>query len=255
MKTYKMGLRAKIILAIVVGTMLIGSVLVGITFFYLNRVLSDSLIQQGYLVGNSLAEATAEKIIEKDVIACRQITEKYREYPNIEYILIEDPDNNVITDTFNGQIPDQLKQTTLSEEDFSEKKYVIQKVVLDSPQGSREIYEVGIPIEEGLIGFIRLGMKKEFIDTIIRNTLLTIGLTIIGGMVIAIVLSLIIITVQVTRPVLHLTHAAEKISLGEFDFPIEVTAKNELQDLGVALDRMRDSLRTCIERLRMGRKK
>jgi len=50
MKTYKMGLRAKIILAIVVGTMLIGSVLVGITFFYLNRVLSDSLIQQGYLV-------------------------------------------------------------------------------------------------------------------------------------------------------------------------------------------------------------
>ncbi len=255
MKTYKLGLRAKIIIAIVMGTAIIGSVLVGITFFYLNRVLSESLIQQGYLVGNSLAEATAEKIIEKDVIACRQITEKYREYPNIEYILIEDPDNQIITDTFNGQIPEQLKQTKLTEEDFAEKKYLIHQVRLNTADGEREVYEVGIPIEEGLIGFIRLGMKKEFIDSIIRNTLFTIGLTIIGGMIIAIILSLIIVTVQVTRPVLHLTHAAEKISLGEFDFPIEVKAKNELQDLGVALDRMRESLRTCIERLRLGRKK
>ncbi len=252
---YKMGLRSKIIIAIVFGTMVIGSVLVGITFYYLNRVLSSSLIQQGYLVGNSLAEATAEKIIEKDVIACRQITEKYREYPNIEYILIEDPDNNIITDTFNGAVPDQLRQTRLAEVDFSEQKFVITNIQLDSEKGLQEIYEVGIPIEEGLIGFVRLGMKKAFVDGIIRSTLLTIGLTIIAGMIVAIILSLIIITVQVTRPVLHLTQAAEKISLGEFDFPIEVRVKNELQDLGVALDRMRESLRTCIERLRTGRKK
>ena len=255
MKQYKIGLRGKIIIAIVIGTLFIGGVLVGITFFYLNRVLSTSLIQQGYLLGSSLAEATAEKIIEKDLIACRQITEKYREYPNIEYILVEDPDNNIITDTFNGQIPEALKKTKLADVDFSEKRYVIQEVQLDAPSGAKNIYEVGIPIEEGLIGFVRLGMKKDFIDGVIRNTLLTIGLTIIGGMLVAIVLSLIIITVQVTRPVLHLTHAAEKISLGEFDFPIEVKTRNELQELGVALDRMRESLRTCIERLRMGRKK
>ncbi len=252
---YKMGLRGKIIIAIVFGTLLTGGILVGITFYYLNRVLSDSLIQQGYLVGNSLAEATAEKIIEKDVIACRQITEKYREYPNIEYILIEDQDNNIITDTFNGAVPEQLKQTHLAEVDFSEQKFVINDVSLTTEKGVQEIYEVGIPIEEGLIGFIRLGMKKEFVDGVIRNTLFTIGLTIIAGMIVAIVLSLIIITVQVTRPVLHLTQAAEKISLGEFDYPIEVRVKNELQDLGVALDRMRESLRTCIERLRVGRKK
>ncbi len=56
-----------------------------------------------------------------------------------------------------------------------------------------------------------------------------------------------------SRPIIHLTDAADRISVGELDVEIETTRKDEIGDLAEAISRLQDSIRLSIERLRQRR--
>ena len=83
-----------------------------------------------------------------------------------------------------------------------------------------------------------------------QTTLLYIGFIILLGTLAAIALALFVITTQVTRPVIALANAAKEISLGNFNASVELNVQNELQILASAIDRMRESLKTSLERLK-----
>lgn len=55
---------------------------------------------------------------------------------------------------------------------------------------------------------------------------------------------------RLTRPIEEITEAANKISLGDMDVPIQVKSGDEIEKLGDSLERMRISLKSAIERLR-----
>jgi methyl-accepting chemotaxis protein len=56
---------------------------------------------------------------------------------------------------------------------------------------------------------------------------------------------------RLTRPIEEITEAANKISLGDLDVPIQVASEgDEIGELGESLERMRISLKSAIERLR-----
>jgi methyl-accepting chemotaxis protein len=57
----------------------------------------------------------------------------------------------------------------------------------------------------------------------------------------------------ITKPIKQLTAATEKISLGELDADISVKSKDEIGDLANAIQRMSESIRLSIERLRRRR--
>jgi HAMP domain-containing protein len=58
---------------------------------------------------------------------------------------------------------------------------------------------------------------------------------------------------SISSSIVRLTEAADTISLGEFDVPVERKSNDELGDLAEALERMRISLRSALERLRRRR--
>ena len=53
-----------------------------------------------------------------------------------------------------------------------------------------------------------------------------------------------------SRPIIDLTNAANRISIGELDTEIKTKRKDEIGDLAEAISRMQDSLRISIEKLR-----
>ncbi len=75
----------------------------------------------------------------------------------------------------------------------------------------------------------------------------------VGAGILALVtagLSAYVISRGITRAARHLAAAAESISRGDLDVPIEVKTGDEMQDLADSIDRMRISLKAAIERLR-----
>ena len=247
------NLRLKISLYILIGAVIFSTVIIVVTSHYLNETLSESLIKQGQIIGKSISELAAEKLIEEDAVGLKKVVEKYKYYVNNEYLLIVDSQHNVVTDTYNGAVPDELKSEhgvtdcIYCDFDFTAPENV--DVALFNVSGI-DVYDITIPIKDGLLGFVRVGLTKQFVDEKVNTTILYIGIIIAIGTLLAIFVALTIITVQVTRPIINLANAANEISLGNFNTPVEVKVKNELQILASAIDRMKESLKTSLERLK-----
>lgn len=243
------GLRFKIILTILIGALVSSGLLIFFIFNYLNSALTRALIEQGKIVGSNLSEFAAEKLVEDDLITLKRFIEKYRHYTSIEYLIVEDFNREVKTDTYNGNVPvELLKQNRF--DSAENQQYYVEMLAFKQNDELHQVYDILVPIKDGLMGFVRVGMKKTFVDTEVRRTLLFIGLIIGGTTLLAIAIALFLITVQVTRPVLKLTEAARNISLGKLSTPVEIEVKNELLVLAEAIDRMRESLRTCLDKLK-----
>lgn len=88
---------------------------------------------------------------------------------------------------------------------------------------------------------------EKAVDLSKTSMLITI-ITIVLGTILALIVSIILST-RLRGIVIYLTNAAEKISLGELDKPIEQKSQDELGDLTMAFDRMRISLKKSMERL------
>lgn len=243
------SLRVKITMFVVIGAVIFSGVIITAIYYYLGRTLTEALMEQGRIVGMNISELAAEKLIVEDIVSLKMNIEKYRHYSNIEYIIIEDFDHQIQTDTYNGNVPKEL--IGANSFDVSEgSDYNIELVSIDQDGSSEYIYDILVPIKEGLMGFARVGMKKSYVDSEIQKTLLYLGIIILIGILLSIFVALIIITTQITRPVLYLTESAENISMGNLDLPLEVKVKNELNTLASAIDRMRESLKTCLERMK-----
>jgi methyl-accepting chemotaxis protein len=79
------------------------------------------------------------------------------------------------------------------------------------------------------------------------------GLILFGSTILVVLLVALLAGRAITKPINQLTDVAERISLGELDAEIQVKSKDEIGDLAAAIQRMADSIRLSIERLRRRR--
>lgn len=66
-------------------------------------------------------------------------------------------------------------------------------------------------------------------------------------------IAVILLARTFTRPIVQLTQAADRISLGELDVPIQIDRKDEIGELAEAIRRMQASIQVAMERLRTRR--
>ena len=76
-KLAQFSLRIKIAIFIFIGTVLFSSLILYLTYRYVNETLTESLIDQGRIVAANIAELAAEKIIIEDMVELKAIIEKY----------------------------------------------------------------------------------------------------------------------------------------------------------------------------------
>jgi methyl-accepting chemotaxis protein len=78
-------------------------------------------------------------------------------------------------------------------------------------------------------------------------------LIVMGVSLIVVILVTSIYSRTVVKPIIYLTHVADRISLGDLDTEIEIHSSDEVGMLAESLDRMQGSLKAAIERLRKKR--
>ncbi|MFZ0391605.1 MAG: HAMP domain-containing protein [Calditrichia bacterium] len=248
LKFKNMGLRGKITAIILAGTLLFTGLVLFATYEYVSNILTASLIDQGNIIAENISENAAEKIISQDTVSLTALSEKYKFFDNVEYVLIADEQGRIIADTYNGNVPQSLKNDYVYRQSTDNAG---NKVTLLETEGNNSAYfDLLVPVEEGLLGFVRVGLKKSYVDDRLRSTILFLGVVFVVGIFLAVVLAIFIITWQVSRPIDTLTQAAYKISMGDLEQPVQVRVKNEIGTLAEAIERMRESLKTSLERLR-----
>ena len=242
------SLRWKFAFAFIFGAVLLAGVIAYMLNGYLSKTLENELINTSRMIARSIEEPVAENLFTRDTRALKDLVEKYKYFENVDYLIIEDFERNVVAHTFIEEIPQELVGAN-SNEALDEEGAYNTKIVSQQEEKTKYV-DIIIPVKEGELGYIRIGTNKKYIDskvyTTIYYTMSVIGVLTTLWMLVGILM----VYFQVTQPIKFLADMAEKISLGDFNTPIKVKSKNEIGELAEAIERMRESLKAAIERLK-----
>ena len=92
-------------------------------------------------------------------------------------------------------------------------------------------------------------MKKEYIDQSVYQTNLILISAIFGLTLLGIIVVLFLAN-RIIKPILYLTARADEISKGELEEKVSVGTNDEIESLGQALERLRESVKIALDRLK-----
>jgi HAMP domain-containing protein len=130
---------------------------------------------------------------------------------------------------------------------------VVRAEVYDLPNGQRELRLLDEPKPAGIKAFdLGVGvLARDVQDVLDTQFKWILGLT-LAAIALALVAT-VLISQRLAQPILEITHAANRVSLGEIHTPVSSLGNNDLprdevEDLGRAVDRMRLSLVLAMKR-------
>lgn len=234
------SLKWKISGVLITSNFILGVILVLIVNKTVTDSLSTELIERGRTIAVDLGHYSAESLLEKDKVGLRQLITGSLNSESVEYILIHDDEMQILADTYNNQVPEALTQAEMPED------LTPMLIKLDEEASA---YDIWVPVEEGDLGYIRVGMKKAYVaESVNRTNMIVIGAIIIStfiGIIVVLLLANMII-----RPIIYLTERADKISQGNLEEKVIVNTKDEIESLGIALERLRESVKIALDRLK-----
>jgi methyl-accepting chemotaxis protein len=235
------SLKWKISGILIFSNLVIGILLIIIVDNVVSSGLQKELIQIGKTIAVNLAQYSAEGLLEEDKVALKEMATGAKSFESVEYILILNSEGAILADTYNGSVPAELTAVEKSEAEAVN--------LVEIKKGDVAVYDISYPVEDGELGAIRVGMKKSYIDETVFQTIVTLLLTIVGVTVAGILLVLLLAT-KIIRPILYLTERADKISQGELEEKVKVDTNDEIAQLGDALERLRESVKLALDRLK-----
>ncbi len=180
-----------------------------INILLINRIvytsLDDELQQRGLSISRMISQRAIDHLLYDDFVALnRLVDEIIIADPSIEYIIILNRYSEVFAHTFEGAVPSEL----LSINNIHNTEVTTTHII---PKGTQKlIRDIAIPLFDGKVGKVRVGMTEENIS----RTLNQASTTMIGMVVVFFVLGLLGIlgfSYMVTHPVQSIGRIAEGI--------------------------------------------
>ncbi|MCM2266091.1 MAG: ATP-binding protein [Desulfuromonadales bacterium] len=218
---------------------------VAIGFYVTARVtgdLSNELLKRGVSIARHIAEISAEDFIEHNHLHLQYLAREHQTAEaDIRYILMIDRDGELLAHSFGATFPAGLAKLNRygSGEDAVIKR-------LDA--GSEVIYDIAVPVLDGRIGGLRIGISAEPISTAV-NTLIReilVAILLIGILAFALTLPA---AQAIARPLTSLTRAINGLSKGRRDLQLPVDRRDEIGVLNDAFNQMATDVRQVEKRL------
>ncbi len=235
------------------GILVFSNIFLGVLIILIvNNTVSDSLtrevIERGETIADGLSRYSAELILEEDVVGMKEIITSSLSFESVQYILIQDADGNILTDTFNGNVPSVLKNRSLSADiDTNE------PVLVTLADQDIECYDIAVPVEEGSLGYVRVGMIRNYIVDKVRETqnyiILTIAIITLLGIIVVYFLAN-----KIIKPIINLAKRANDISRGDLEGTVAIKTNDEINYMAEAVERLRESLNIALARLDKNKK-
>lgn len=244
-------------MVIIIGATLFGF---GITFLVV-KLVSDSLqtelTERGKAIATTLSKQSERPLVGDDEVDIQNLVDISSRFTAVSYVYITDKDKKVAAQKFKigSYNQRQVMQENVIPAAKGDYKIDLTKVQNVNEKGETveiENYEISAPIGETVLGYAHVGMSRKYMDDIIGYTAWVVGGVLAVGVLIMIIAALYLSN-KLTKQLLYLTTAADKISMGDLESIVKVEAKDEIGDLANAIERLRESLKAAIERLKRKR--
>lgn len=243
------SLRWKISGILVLSNLLLGILLVYIVNSTVTESLEKELIERGRTIADDLARYSAPQILDKDAVALKDIISNFQTTESVEYILIygvdfENDSLIIITDTYNGDVPETITAISIKDADSN-----VSPEIIEDSELNISCYDIIVPVEDGDLGYIRVGMKSAYIREQVAKPIESIIITILSVTLIGIVIAYFLSN-RIIKPIMYLTERANEISKGKLEETVSVNTNDEIKHLAEAVERLRESLNLALTRLK-----
>lgn len=176
------------------------------------QLFESELTHHGLTTAKIIAERSVEPILYDDLASLNNlVTDQIRIDSNFAYVFILDNKNNVLAHTFKNSVPSKL-----IEANFLTDKKISNTVKLSENTTSKEIRDMAIPILNGTLGVVRVGLYEEnYTKNISTSNSIFIKMVLLFlffGISAALFFAFII-----TTPIKYITETSEKFNLQSFD--------------------------------------
>jgi len=246
----------KLLLVFIAFILLTGSILTLVYMKFVPALMHDQIDLRTYSISRSFSAAIQQPLLVKNYLRVNKTAEANAALPGVAYVSVLNKRGVVVAgilghqDRFAPDFIERVKTRGFPKEILAQNRIPSgqKESAADFSMGGQEIHDVAVMIGD-TGGEAHVGLFTADVDRAVRQSLfpLLIFLLVIaflGG------LCFLMVAQTISRPIHLLSQAAERISLGELDMPIEVKGGGEISDLAASLERMRFSIKAAIKRLR-----
>lgn len=233
-----------------------GSVLAFVYMKYVPALMNNQIDLRTYSISRSFSAAIQQPLLIKNYLLVNKMAATNTKLPGVAYVSVLNKKGVVIAGIFgdNERFTPEFMQT-VKEQGFP-KEISTQNLIpsgekessLDFSVGGQKIHDVAVAIGD-TGGEAHVGLFTEDVEKAIRKSLIPLI-----ALLVAIALlgcaSFFLVARTISSPIRMLTQAAEKISLGDIDLPIDIQGGGEIGELAASLERMRFSIKAAMNRLR-----
>ncbi len=195
------------------------------------HTLRELLRQQSLSVAHDVAARSTDLILINDLYALTRLLEDTRQHnPDVRYLFILDTQGHVLAHTFGNGFPfDLLAVNALAVGESHHTQ------LLRSEEGL--VWDTAVPIFEGRADVVRVGLSEQriwsMVDSITGQIVLNIVIVSLFGVGAASALTWLL-----TRPILNLVAATERVGRGDYTPRVQRWADDEIGDLAEAFNVM-----------------
>ncbi len=201
----------------------------------LARDLRQELETRGLAIARDLSDDSEELILTQNIFGLYQELRKGLENnPDVRYIFVLDANSRVIAHSFPRGVPLELiGVNSLADGE----PWRVQ--LLDSDEG--EITDIAMPILEGRLGMVRLGLTHQRLHAAVTAVsrelaLITAAVLFLGGVI------TLLLTRIFTAPILQLVAATRSVGQGDLSVQQPVRMADEIGELTAAFNAMTGDL-------------
>ena len=193
--------------------------------------LERDLEERGIAIARALAEDATDLLLTQNTFGLHQkIRTTLETNPDVRYVFIQDANGLVQAHSFPNRVPPSLLTVNHLEAGLPQQVLTVQ-----SEEGL--ITDIAVPILNGELGTVRLGMSHNRIQQELARTTNIVVLLSLSGLAAASVAVYVLASILLT-PISRLVDATERMRAGDLDQQVPVHFPDEIGRLTTAFNRM-----------------
>ena len=207
-----------------------------------NSTMNREFESKAKAIALSIARSSEDKLVSKDVTAIQSLADTYKDVHGVNYILVQDSDGKLTAGTFERGFSENLLglNPVTGEEEYKIARFVLEDV--------GDVLEVAVPVLFGMAGVVRVGMDHGLIVSELNQ----ITGKLVTQFAVASILGIILLHLVVIYLLRHMKtflNVLVGVGGGDLTARVNVSTRDEFQDLATHLNSTLVQLGAIIERV------
>ncbi len=206
--------------------------------------IRDEYKSKAIAIADNIAHSSMEIILNRDASTIQSIVDQLRETKGLSYILVVNKDGEFLSHTFAPSVPYELRKIVEQPRENTD-EVVVTNVRL---KGLGNFLDISSPILSGVAGTVHVGMDMDSAMSymwwaIIKLHAVTFMLFLVSAGI------AFVVTNRMSRPLIELTHYADKVANREFNAVVDIRSQDEIGVLAKTMTNMASEIESRMETL------